>query len=1057
MISQSMQRMTAVLMLTALGLYGCGGDEQTVTPPGPEPDLFYTYPYAGQTNVSTNAKVLVRVSAPVTNADALNDGVVSLHTGDGTDVPAEARLADETAQRSVVLEPEQALDPHREYRVVINGLETANGTVKVEGDGYTFTTRAAAEGPRASRITAEAFELTRQIPAGDELPVMDFSAFRFQFSQPVDEQSVEYGHTVTLTGPDDSSVKANVATRGRLMTVDPVEDLSAGQTYTLEFTDGLQSIYDNALQEPFDGGFSRAFVPRESAPTEQMALNAPEGGLQSPLTGTEVNLVPVQSTLINTQSQQGGNLAAELAYVPNYPDVTPLRVPAGMTLTGDALSINLDGEVPVGFDSGDLRVELINDATGYLMPNPWSDSPEAPRQLRLFMDVGVATGNNVANAGFTQDVLHLEVVGQAIVEDGVLKGDGLTVVETSILGVDRASGMLSFHMKGYQDQNNAPQPREDTAAPFVKSWMPGKDHVGKQRPGDPIIVNFNQPLASHNLRENITVLADGAQVDDVEIEQEGAAVVIRTDLDYGVQYDIQLSSDLRDLAGNRLSARTLSFTMSEPVTPAAGDVSSPFVTNTYPGFPCPKTDAGLADGHVGYCAGGKASDDRLPIPEMPADRAIRVHFSHPVDEASFAGGSGFTVEKRESPGSWTAVSGEISFREQEVRFMPDQPWEQGSLYRYTLKSNGNPQGSNCNPSSMICGEDGLPLKTRRLAQNPDNAPATNGGGPPLRNVFRAVAPKTDSIFVHLDLRDTADRNANAVDEPAEPNAADEEGNSNPPWHKNSIKAIANDSGGSIAEANVGCPVPENESEECPENKFAYVNGGLNVEIHGYLTPDEAEQRFDDGELRKQLPPEVQDHGGILFYAYPTMVQASQLIAHAETSIPGTSAEPADTGPMLMRVRHQCDARANSAAPPEDARNADALPQCEEGNQGLVEAWIVNNENDLTVDGPEVIASLDAYLDAPELEPVVNLDLGLFSAPVVTAEHNARSLGLGSYLQGAVEFQDDGRIQIAGINQSNVDTQLVLTFPGVDLEAGNVELRIPKGGLYLSFLSQAPLR
>jgi hypothetical protein len=659
-------------------------------------------------------------------------------------------------------------------------------------------------------------------------------------------------------------------------------------------------------------------------------------------------------------------------------------------------------------------------------------------------------------------VLHLEVVGKAIVEDGVLTGDGLTVVETSILGVDRANGFLSFHMRGYQDQNNAPQPLQDTAAPFVKSWMPGNDHVGKQRPGDPIIVNFNQPLASRNLDENITVLADGAQVDDVEIEQEGAAVVIRTDLDYGVQYDIQLSSDLRDLAGNRLSARTLSFTMSEPVTPAAGDVSSPFVTNTYPGFPCPKAEPSLGDGHVGYCAGGKDTDDRLPIPEMPADRAIRVHFSHPVDEASFAAGSGFSVEKRESPGSWTAVSGEISFREQEVRFMPDQPWEQGSLYRYTLKSNGNPQGSNCNTSSMICGEEGLPLKTRRLAQSPDNAPATNGGGPPLRNVFRAVAPKTDSVFVHLDLRDTADRNANAVDEPAEHNAADEDSNPNPPWQKNSIKAIAKNQGGLISDANVGCPIPESEEEECPENKFAYVNGGLNVEIHGYLTPDEAEQRFDKGELRKPLPPEVQDHGGILFYAYPTMVQASQLIAHAETQVEsglgGVTADPADTGPMLMRVRHQCDARATSAAPPEDERNADALPQCEDGNQGLVEAWIVNNEDDSTVDGPEVIASLDAYLDAPELEPVVNLNLVGVDLPVVTAEHNARSLGLGSYLQGAVTFQDDGRIQIAGINQADVTTTLNLTFPGVDeLPAGSVDLQIPEGGLYLSFLSQAPLR
>lgn len=1045
------------MMLAALMITGCGGDDQSVIPPEPDAELFYAYPYAGQTGVSTYTDVVLRVSAPVTHADALGQSV-ELQSGEGTTVPATVRLAENTNARSIVLTPDEQLEPDTEYRVVVDGVDTVNGTLEVADGGFNFVTKPAARGPSNIRSTADTFQLERQIPAGKSLPIMDFSAFRFQFTQPVDEQSIQYGSTISIQAPDGSTVKANVATRGRLVTVDPIQDLNAGDTYTLELSADLKSAFGKALQAPFNGAFTRELVPRESAPTERMALKVPKGSKKSPLTGDQVNLVPVRANLINTESLQGGDLAAELAFIPNYPEVSPLRVPAGTILTGDALSINVAGEVPVGFDSGDLRVELINDATGYLIPNPYSDSPDAPRMLRLFMDLGVATGNPIANAEFTQDVLHLEVVGKAIVKDGVLTGDGLTVVETSVLGeVDRAKGSLSFHMQGYQDQNNAPRPLQDTAAPFVKSWMPGKDHVGKQRPGDPIVVNFNQPLASHNLRESITVVADGTEVDDVEIEQEGAAVVIRTDLDYGVQYDIQLSSELQDLAGNRLPARTLSFTMPEPVTPAAGDVSSPFVTNTYPGFPCPKKGQSLADGHVGYCAGGKSSDDRLPIPELPADRAIRVHFSHPVDKESFSGGSGFTVEKRAGPDSWTPVGGEISFREQEVRFMPDQPWEQGSFYRYTLKSNGDSQASNCDPSSMVCGENGLPLKTRRLAQDPANAPATNGGGPPLRNVFRAVAPKTDSVFVHLDLRDTADRNANAVDEPAEPNAADDTGARNAPWHKNSIKTLAHDTTGAISEANMGCKV----GADCPENKFAYVNGGLNVEIHGYLTPEQARQRRDNGELKKPLPPEVQDHGGVLFYQYPLMMQGSNLVTYTQTGLePLAGAKPADTGPMLMRVRYQCDARANPTPPPESQRNAKALPQCEDGDQGLVESWIVNNEDDPAVDGPEVITvANNTYLDTPELEPEITvLNVGL-----LTVEHNAHSLGLSPDLQGALDFQDDGRMEIAQISQKDVSVELELKIPGLssiisELPAvGTVELRIPKDGLYLNFLSQAPLR
>ena len=100
--------------------------------------------------------------------------------------------------------------------------------------------------------------------------------------------------------------------------------------------------------------------------------------------------------------------------------MTPLRVARGSRLVGDALEVLVGGQVPVGFNSGDVTVEMVADATGYLFPNPTSASPNAAKNLRLFLDLSTTTDDARANGAFTQNLLHVELVGRAIVRDGVL-------------------------------------------------------------------------------------------------------------------------------------------------------------------------------------------------------------------------------------------------------------------------------------------------------------------------------------------------------------------------------------------------------------------------------------------------------------------------------------------------------------------------------------------------------------------------------------------------------------------------------------------------------------
>ena len=167
-----------------------------------------------------------------------------------------------------------------------------------------------------------------------------------------------------------------------------------------------------------------------------------------------------------------------------------------------------------------------------------------------------------------------------------------------------------------------------------------------------------------------------------------------------------------------------------------------------------------------------ATDDRLRVPGMPADREIEVRFSQTMDPDSFVLGQSVRVQRVDVNGTALGdVPGRLALWAREMRFIPDEPWEDGVLYRYTLASNGDIQGNACSPGSMICSEAGLPLKTRVLAQSVAQAPTLDGGGPDLEIYFRG-APATTWVRQPLANLPTADVNSNTVRDPGEDNAVD---------------------------------------------------------------------------------------------------------------------------------------------------------------------------------------------------------------------------------------------------------------------------------------------
>ena len=1005
--------LTGTAILAACG--GSGSDEQTVSFDNwQETEVVYSYPFDGQAEVSPNAPVVVRFSDPV-DVDASNFTL----TGPDGAVGLTVRSADEG--RSAVLMPDDALAVKSEYALTLNNIRTDSGDAALPDGSVDFTTRAALAGkPRALRQLSDSFEVASVSPDGDDLPFLDFSSVNLVMTQPLDRQTVVYGDTVTLT-QNGQTVPAQLRVDGRQISIDPEQVLEPGTEVTLDITNGVRNLYGDAF-----GGFTRTFSPRDTKPRETLVQEAApadpvlgclDDGVQtSPITGDPINCVPLIAKLLgdNTVSKQQGNVFAELGFAPNFPDKTPLRVPKGSLLKGDPLDVRIGGEVPAGFDSGEVTVTFLGDANGYLLPNPYSDDPSAPKQLRLTMDVAFDTEVQRANGAFNQTLLQVELVGYAIAdtEKGSLIVDAVGVVEPEVLGTETAYGVLSFHMESYPDQENAPEMEVDMTSPELAAWQPG-DHVNKQRPGDPIILNFSEPLDPTSViaGDTLRVTADGNPV-DYEYYLDGVSVVIQPQpmLQYNTDYQVQFTDGITDIAGNPAQGETLSFTLPTYI----GSGHPAIATTTYPGFPCAvdKTTWDIANGDHGICRGGESDDDHLPVMPMPAERAIEVQFSQVMLEESFqlgetCGTGTFHVEKVADPGQapqqsgdnyvcQEAVPGELNYNARTVTFIPDQPWEEGATYRYVMLSeNQDFTTANCTNGTAICTEDLGPFQTATL-----EAPTDDMGGPDMELYFTG-APADNNVFQVLRNLPAYDVNADYVHQDSEPQPQPAAGDPNEyPVPPNSTELFVQSTGGLLQEARVGC---DYDGANCPADKFLYLTAALDVEVVGYDAQEDA--------VRVNI--------------YPTLLQTSSVDVFGRLALAffplGDFTIP--TGAQVMRIRYQEDGNGNRTQP--------------------VTGWIRE-----TPDGPVFETRLDLYLSAPYLEPAA---LGL------TLAHDLYSYPLSLDLVGDVTFLDDGRLRIEQRNQAAQSVEVDITFRrDGEVAAANMTLGIPPGGVFLNYIS-APIK
>src|SRR5690554_749867 len=620
-----MKQFKTLALIPAMLLAACGGDSDTQTmqeqtTPG---ELVYSYPTDGQNDVSPKAEIVLRFShAVVDDAATLARKINVEAEGSAVDFAIEAI----DNGKSLKLTPNAGLGSGTGYSVTFNEPLAAEGgrsiaTPNAVGEpGIQFNTRAGISGIAGLGNLTDRFGVAWQVPAeGSQFQAMNFSTFRLAMTQPIHPRWQELGGTIALLDQNNEPVPATVLVKGNRITVDPCvaercgskdDVLTAGETYTLKLSN-LASLTDSGESNRFSADYH--FTPRDTGPTvmlEQKAVTSNGGAVTSVLNGQSVNGVVLNSVLqgITDSSQQTGSLFAELAYAPSFEatEPLPLRIPKGSVLASTSLNVRVGGKVQVldaatGADqqTGTIKVTMLSDASGYLSPNAYTDDINAPRHISLFMDVSMSTEEAQPNAALSQDLMGVELRGIALVQNGVLTIDAIGMVEPNLLGQEYTDSTIAFHLQAATDVNSALDAEDDwlrdldTTAPKLLSWMPGAEDAipptrqAMQRPGDPVILFFDEPLDPASVAEGVKLLADGEALTvgngQLQTMLDGPSLTLNPvgGLKAGISYEV-VATGLTDLAGNPFDStgNDLSFrlTGAKDTLPQV----SPLALTTYP-------------------------------------------------------------------------------------------------------------------------------------------------------------------------------------------------------------------------------------------------------------------------------------------------------------------------------------------------------------------------------------------------------------------------------------------------------------------------------------------
>jgi hypothetical protein len=680
----------AAVIAFAIGCHSPGAPSPAELQPG----VIFTYPIDGMQDVPLGSHVVVGFSDPI--AAASN---VQLVDETGTTVDATPTIT--ASGSSVTLDPHHLL-PGANYSVML-----------AESTLFSFRTRS--DAPRAdspSLVTVQG-SAPDALAAGTSLhPVFEMSTLRLVFSEPLDSRTIA---AVTLADGAGQLVPATVLAEGIHVSIDPDDDLIAGQPYTLAIGAGLADL-DGHTVAPIAIPFTPLATRTGPAPIAQ-ALRTQDSAdatvtIDHPLIGA------ISTTL------EPSVLLTELS------DPTALGGPIAFTIRKGArlhlapIDVQLDGALPSGLSVGDVTIEFASDADGrmyrnrYRDPDTLPDNDKSPLYVDLNLDVAVYASDPSGNAVLSQTVLGVQATGTAIANDGALTITTVASMDLGLLGIARAPS--NFVMVLATDANAAPD--ADTAAPVLLA-------------SDATDLIFDEPIDLRRANAGGVTLHDGGgAVVPAVIESHGAAITLRplVPLADGVSYSLVLA-DVADQSGNTAAPSTIAFA----TAPRATTTAPMTVTSVFPGAPCALTGE--------RCTGGLTGDAPYPAFTLASNAAIEVNFTEPIAATTAqlgmtCGAGSVRVEQLDDGGNCRgAVPGTLVASGSTIRFYPDAPWVPSAAYRLTLVSGPD---ARCD-AGELCGANGAPASFDPL----NGSAASKAGGPDLAIALTGDAATTDTIMV----------------------------------------------------------------------------------------------------------------------------------------------------------------------------------------------------------------------------------------------------------------------------------------------------------------------
>ncbi len=678
-------------------------------PVAPVPSVVFTYPADHQLDVPIGANVVVTFSDPVV-------ATAALVAPDGNPVAA-TPTPTEAGTGLIFTAP--ALEPGTTYGVVVDGAPR-----------FSFTTRRSAPNSAAPALIAIQGRDPALFATAPHRPMFETSTIHLVFSEPLDPRSIG---SIALVDGAGAPVPAVVIANGIHVSIDPIDDLGAGETYTLELGDHLADL-DGQRVAP--AAFPLTPLASRTTVIPQILRTRGPGDPGPKLTrsGQQRNAIAIAKPLIGTLAStlNPAALRAELGDPTALGGPIAFTIRKGQRLSATGLDVELDGAIPSGLATGEIEIEILTDADGRMYRNPYHAADEVPDNQRspiyvdLVLDLAIYAKDPGGNAVLAQTILGVEASGTAIATDGVLAIEAVAAMELGLLGI--ATAPSNFVMELITDPTAAPA--TDTEPPVLLASYP--DHAGLPIAAGVELI-FDEPIdLSRAVAGGVTLVDRDHHAVPTVIESHGAAIVVRplAPLAYGAPYDVVLS-DIADASGNATAPMTVAVKTEDRPSLA----SPATVTSVHPGAPCTLTD--------GRCTGGKPDDDRYHPFGLPANEAIEIGFTEPLVATTVVLGTtchtgSVRVETFGPDGACTAVPGSLIHREHSLAFFPDVPWTTGATYRLSLISGPN---SGCS-AGELCGEDG-----HAASFDPLNGMATgDGGGNDLVVEFLGM-PAASSTFM----------------------------------------------------------------------------------------------------------------------------------------------------------------------------------------------------------------------------------------------------------------------------------------------------------------------